>query len=150
MPLTDWIRSISRQDSVFLPVSSSCIRFTALERQTFAKCPDFLQLLHLAFSAGQICSGVQLVFPQKLQFRSVVFLLPVNVAFFFVAGFVYPTCSSSDVLSEEFLRCLLGLVCLSPYLRFQFSNSMVSNISCNLNGPLIIFTRAFLSLMLQI
>ena len=109
--------SISGHDSVLLPVSSSCIRFTVLDRQTFAKRPDFLQLLHFAFRAGQVWSGVQLDFPQKWQFRSVFFFLAVNVAFFFVAGFVYPTCSSSDVLSDGFFRCLLEVVCLSPYLR---------------------------------
>ena len=45
------------------------------------------------------------------------FFLPVNVAFFSVAGFVYLTCSSSHVLSEELLRCFFVLLCLSPCLR---------------------------------
>ena len=81
--------------------AASAIRLTVLDLQTLAKCPIFLQLLHCALRAGQICSMDQFGFPQKRQFLFDNFLLSLN-------WFVCPISSVSvELLVESFLAFLV-------------------------------------------
>ena len=53
-------------DSVLLSVVGSFwIRLTVLDLHALAKCPIFLQLLHCARRAGQMCSNDHFGLPQK-------------------------------------------------------------------------------------
>ena len=127
--------------------SSSCIRFTVLLLQTLAKCPVFLQILHCDFRAGQLCSGVQLGFPQKGQFRVGGFFLSVSSGLRFRTGFVKETCYPLEELFEENLSDVLFFGFLSPYLRLHLSSSIVSRTVRGSNRPLTNLSRSFLSLI---
>ena len=90
--------STSGHGSVLLSdETTSTIRLTVLDLQTLAKCPIFLQLLHCALRAGQICSMDQFGFPQKWQFLFDNFLLSSNCVLRFRDWFV---CPISSVLVE--------------------------------------------------
>ena len=68
--------------------TASVSRLTALDLQTLAKCPIFLQLLHWAFRAGQICSSDQFGIPQKRLSRFENFFFSLNWGFRFRVWFV--------------------------------------------------------------
>ena len=81
--------NISGHGSVLLSNDTASVtRLTVLDLHTLAKCPIFLQLLHWAFSAGQICSSDQFGFPQKRQFRFENFFFSLNWGFRFRIWFV--------------------------------------------------------------
>ena len=102
--------------------AASAIRLTVLDLQTLAKCPIFLQLLHCALRAGQICSMDQFDFPQKRQFLFDNFLLSLNCVLRFRDWFV---CPISLVLVELLVESFLAFLVLGFYRRIFCCNCRV-------------------------